>query len=157
MGPRVRIRFPPGESPLRTWPSRSRERSRHVNFSHPGSLEPARGVVPLGYADVDALPSLKPIKPNPLAALYHFTVLISWTLASRGCRSNGDLKFFGISGGRRVVIKPHSLEKGKRNESLVCPTPRHSHFCRPDGHGIRNLSSTLSSKFCKGTLSSVNR
>src|ERR1700726_4773327 len=26
------------------------------------------------------------------------------------------------SGGRRAVIKPHSLEKGKRNESLVCPT-----------------------------------
>src|SRR5882757_1679 len=27
-GPRVRISLPPGESPLRTWPSRSRERSR---------------------------------------------------------------------------------------------------------------------------------
>jgi hypothetical protein len=38
------------------------------------------------------------MKPNPLAALYHFTVRISWTLASKGCRFNGDLKFF--RGGR---------------------------------------------------------
>ena len=28
--PKVRIHLPPGESPLRTWPSRSRERSRHA-------------------------------------------------------------------------------------------------------------------------------
>src|SRR4029077_774327 len=32
------------------------------------------------------------MKPNPLAASYHFTVPISWTLASKGCRSDGDLK-----------------------------------------------------------------
>ena len=34
------------------------------------------------------------MKPNPLAALYHFTVPISWTLASKGCRPNGDLELF---------------------------------------------------------------
>src|SRR5580692_3831787 len=45
------------------------------------------------------------MKPNPLAALYHFTVPISWTLASEGCRSNGDLELFrGGLGGAAVLL-----------------------------------------------------
>src|SRR5580692_4943318 len=45
------------------------------------------------------------MKPNPLAALYHFTVPISWTLASEGCRSNGDLELFrGDLGGAAVLL-----------------------------------------------------
>jgi hypothetical protein len=45
------------------------------------------------------------MKPNPLVALYHFTVPISWTLASNGCRFNGDLKFFrGGLGGAAVLL-----------------------------------------------------
>jgi hypothetical protein len=32
------------------------------------------------------------MKPNRLVALNHFTVPISWTLASKGGRSDGDLK-----------------------------------------------------------------
>jgi hypothetical protein len=40
------------------------------------------------------------MKPNPLAALYDFTVPLSWTLASKRCRPNGDLEPFrgGLSG-----------------------------------------------------------
>jgi hypothetical protein len=35
--------------------------------------------------------------------LYHFTVPISWTLASKGCRSNGDLELFrGDLGGAAI-------------------------------------------------------
>src|SRR6476620_10181182 len=45
------------------------------------------------------------MKPNPLAALYHFTVPISWTLASKGCRSDGDLKCpRGGLGGAAVLL-----------------------------------------------------
>src|SRR3984893_15706883 len=45
------------------------------------------------------------MKPNPLAALYHFTVPISWTLVSKGCRFNGALKFFrGDLGGAAVLL-----------------------------------------------------
>src|ERR1700732_1975267 len=40
------------------------------------------------------------MKPNPLAALYPFTAPISWTLASKGCRFNGDLKFLSWRPGR---------------------------------------------------------
>jgi len=43
----------------------------------------------------------------------------------------------------RGAEKPHNSAKGKRNESLVCSTPRHSNFCRPDGRGARGLSSNL--------------
>jgi hypothetical protein len=32
------------------------------------------------------------MKPNPFLALYHFTVPVSWTLASEAGRSEGDLK-----------------------------------------------------------------
>ena len=32
------------------------------------------------------------MKPNPFMASYHFTVPISWTLASKDRRSDGDLK-----------------------------------------------------------------
>jgi TPR repeat protein len=41
------------------------------------------------------------------------------------------------------------LSEGKRNESLVCFTPRHSDFCRPADRSIRSLSRTLSSKLCE--------
>src|ERR1700730_16897817 len=51
-------------------------------------------------------PPSRTMKPNPLAALYHFTVPISWTLASKGCRSNGDLKFF--RGEREGDVCPRS-------------------------------------------------
>ena len=50
-------------------------------------------------------PPSRTMKPNPLAALYHFTVPISWTLASKGCRSNGDLELFrGGLGGAAVLL-----------------------------------------------------
>src|SRR6266571_4503469 len=32
------------------------------------------------------------MKPNPFVALYHFTVPVSWTLASKAAGSEGDLK-----------------------------------------------------------------
>jgi hypothetical protein len=72
--------------------------------------------LPLGYADKDALalaqirdarplkrggvyetsfpPLSMAIKAKPLAVLCHFTVPIAWTLASKGRRSDGDLKLF---------------------------------------------------------------
>ena len=44
------------------------------------------------------------MKPNPLVALYHFTVPISWKLASEGCRSDGDLNLSrGDLGGAAVL------------------------------------------------------
>jgi hypothetical protein len=46
------------------------------------------------------------MNPNPFVALYHFTVPISWTLASKGCRSaDGDLELFrGGPGGAAVLL-----------------------------------------------------
>jgi hypothetical protein len=50
-------------------------------------------------------PPSRTMKPNPLAALYHFTVPISWALASKGCRSDGNLKLFrGSLGGAAVLL-----------------------------------------------------
>jgi hypothetical protein len=45
-------------------------------------------------------PPSRTMKPNPLVALYHFTVPISWTLASNGCWPDGDLNLCrgGLSG-----------------------------------------------------------
>src|SRR6266403_3622271 len=47
------------------------------------------------------------------------------------------------SGDRRAE-KPHYSAKDRRNESLVCSTPRHSNCCRPDGRGVRGRSCILS-------------
>src|SRR5690348_5656013 len=45
------------------------------------------------------------MKPNPLAALCHFTVPISWTLASKGRRSDPDLNLSrGDLGGAAVLL-----------------------------------------------------
>ena len=42
---------------------------------------------------------------EPLAALYHFTVPISWTLASKGRRSDGDPKLArGCLDGAAVLL-----------------------------------------------------
>jgi hypothetical protein len=83
--------------------------------------------LPLGYADKDALALVqtrdpRPVErgdvyedvlpatvPNnetePLSDVYHFTIPISWTLASKGCRSNGDLELFrGGLGGAAVLL-----------------------------------------------------
>jgi hypothetical protein len=91
-------------------------------------IEAASGPLPtLGDADKDALalvqthdasllergdvhktslpPPSRTMKPKPLVALYHFTFPIYWPLASKGCRFNGDLKFFrGGLGGAAVLL-----------------------------------------------------
>src|ERR1700746_2015388 len=49
------------------------------------------------------LPS-RTMEPNPLAALYHFTIPISCTLASVGRRSDRDLKLFRRGPGGAAVL-----------------------------------------------------
>jgi hypothetical protein len=43
--------------------------------------------------------------------LYHFTVPISWTLTSKGCRSDGDLKLFrgGLGGTAGAAVYAYDL------------------------------------------------
>src|SRR5258708_5639 len=63
------------------------------------------------------------MKPNPLAALYHFTVPISRTLASKGCRSDGDLNLpRGDLGGAAVLLSTlmTSVTCGPRCPRTTC-------------------------------------
>jgi hypothetical protein len=75
---------------------------------HALALVQTRDARPVKRGDVyeDVLPATVPNdEPNPLAALYHFTVPISWRLASKGCRSDGDLELFrGDLGGAAVLL-----------------------------------------------------
>jgi hypothetical protein len=59
------------------------------------------------------------MKPNPLVALYHFTVLISWRLASKGCPFAGDLKLArGGLDGAAVLLSMHRHEHPAAGETL---------------------------------------
>src|SRR5215471_7675952 len=62
-------------------------------------------------------------KPNPLAALYHFTVPISWTFASKGCRSDGDpkLRRDRLYGAAAVLLSTlmTSVTCGPRSRSVI--------------------------------------
>jgi hypothetical protein len=72
------------------------------------ALVQTRDTRPVKRGDVyeDVLPAAVPNdETEPLGALYHFTVPISWTLASKGGRSAGDLKpFRGGLGGAAVLL-----------------------------------------------------
>jgi hypothetical protein len=82
----------------------------------------------------DILPAAVPNdETEPLAVLYHFTVPISWTLASKGCRSDGDLKLFrGGLGGAALLLSTLMISVTCR---VRCPGshPQLECLARPQG------------------------
>ena len=67
---------------------------------------PARPLKRRGVHETSYPPLSGTMKPNPFMALYHFTVPISWTLAFKGCRSDGDSKLPRVGLVRAAVLLP---------------------------------------------------